>query len=49
MNPVTGVDLSALFDAVEASVTSNLPAILGVAAIIIGVTVVVRLFKRIAR
>lgn len=45
----TGVDLSALFDAVEASITSNLPSILGVAAIIIGVTVVVRLFKRVAR
>ena len=48
MNP-TGVDLKALFDAVEASINSNLPSILGVAAIIIGVTVVVRLFKRIAR
>jgi len=48
MNP-TGVDLSTLFDAVEASINSNLASILGVAAIIIGVTVVVRLFKRIAR
>jgi len=48
MNP-TGVDLSALFDAVQASISNNLPAILGVAAVIIGVTVVVRLFKRIAK
>lgn len=47
--PATAVDLSALFDAVESSITSNLPAILGVAAMIIGVTVVVRLFKRLAK
>ena len=46
---MTPVDLSALFESVEASITANLPAILGVAAIIIGVTVVVRLFKRIAK
>jgi len=45
----TSVDLSALFDAVQSAITSNLPSILTVAAIIIGVTVVVRLFKRIAR
>ncbi len=48
MNP-TGVDLSALFGAVESTITTNLGSILGVAAIIIGVTVVVRLFKRVAR
>jgi len=45
----TGVDLSALFDAVTASINGNLSSILGVAAIIIGVTVVVRLFKRVAK
>lgn len=45
----TAVDLSALFNEVEAAITGNLPAILGVAAIIIGVTVVVRLFKRLAK
>lgn len=49
MEPITGVDLSALFDAVEASISSNLPAILGVAAMIIGITVVIRLFKRVAK
>ena len=49
MEPVTGVDLSALFGSVEAAITANLPSILSVAAIIIGVTVVVRLFKRLAK
>ncbi len=48
MNP-TGVDLSVLFDSVQASINANMASILGVAAIIIGVTVVVRLFKRVAR
>ena len=48
MTPTT-VDLSALFEQVQSAITSNLPSILGVAAVIIGVTVVVRLFKRIAR
>jgi len=49
MGATSTVNLTALFDAVESSITSNLPAILGVAAIIIGVTVVVRLFKRVAK
>jgi len=48
MTPTT-VDLSALFTDVQSAITSNLPSILSVAAIIIGVTVVVRLFKRIAK
>ena len=45
----TGVDLSTLFTQVEQAITANLPAMLGVAAVIIGVTVVVRLFKMLAR
>lgn len=45
----TAVDLSALFDQVEAAISANLPSILGVAAMIIGITVVVRLFKRLAK
>jgi len=49
MEPILSVDLSALFDSVIASINSNLPSILGVAAVIIGVTVVVRLFKRVAK
>ena len=49
MEPIVGVDLSALFDAVKASINSNLASILGVAAMVIGITVVVRLFKRVAR
>ena len=49
MEPIVGVDLSLLFDTVKASINSNLPAILGVGAMIIGITVVVRLFKRVAR
>lgn len=48
MTPTT-VDLTALFESVQGAITENLPAILSVAAIIIGVTVVVRLFKRIAK
>ncbi len=43
------VNMSELFSSVQAAITSNLPSILSVAAIIIGVTIVVRLFKRIAR
>jgi len=43
------VDLSVLFEQVQSAITSNLPSILGVAAIIMGVTVVVKLFKRLAR
>ncbi len=43
------VDLSTLFTEVQAAITTNLPSILGVAAMIIGITVVVRLFKRIAK
>jgi hypothetical protein len=46
---MASVDFSTLFDAVKNAVTSNLTSMLGVAAVIIGVTVVVRLFKRIAR
>jgi len=45
----TAIDLSTLFNAVQEAITGNLPSILGVAAIIIGVTVVVRLFRRLAR
>lgn len=48
MNP-TAVDLSALFSEVQGAITANLPSILGVAAMIIGITVVVKLFKRLAR
>ena len=43
------VDLTGLFNSVQDAITANLPAMLGVAAVIIGVTVVVRLFKRLAR
>lgn len=46
---MTAIDLTTLFDSVKGAITANLPAMLGVAAIIIGVTVVVRLFKRLAR
>lgn len=49
MNPTSSVDLSALFTQVQNAITSNLPSILGVAAMIIGITVVVRLFKRLAK
>ena len=49
MDPIVGVDLSLLFDTVKASINSNLPSILGVAAMVIGITVVVKLFKRVAR
>lgn len=48
MNP-TAVDLSPLFSQVQSAITANLPSILGVAAMIIGITVVVRLFKRLAK
>lgn len=43
------IDLSALFNSVQSAITSNLPAMLSVAAVIIGVSVVVRLFKRLAK
>jgi hypothetical protein len=46
---VVGLDFTSLFETVQSAITTNLPAILGVTAIIIGVTVVVRLFKRLAR
>lgn len=46
---MTGIDFSALFETVQSAITSNLPAMLGVTAIIVGVTVVVRLFKRLAK
>jgi hypothetical protein len=49
MEPIASVDLSALFTQVQSAITSNLPSILGVAAMIIGITVVVKLFKRIAK
>ena len=49
MGGTTGVDLSVLFDQVQAAISSNLSSILGVGAMIIGITIVVRLFKRIAR
>lgn len=48
MTPTT-VDLTALFESVQASINSNLSAILGVGAMIIGITVVIRLFKRVAK
>lgn len=48
MEPTT-VDLTALFESVQGAITGNLPAILSVAAMIIGITVVVRLFKRVAK
>lgn len=43
------IDFSALFNSVQGAITSNLPAMLSVAAVIIGVTVVVKLFKRLAK
>jgi len=43
------VDLSTLFNTVQEAISSNLPSILGVAAMIIGVTVTVRLFKRLVK
>ena len=45
----TAIDLSALFTEVQSAITGNLPSILGVAAMIIGITVVVKLFKRLAK
>jgi len=43
------VDLSTLFNTVQEAISSNLPSILAVSAMIIGVTVTVRLFKRLVK
>jgi len=49
MNAASAIDLSTLFSEVSNVIAANLPSMLTVAAMIIGVTVVVRLFKRLAR
>jgi len=43
------VDLSAMVNTIEGLITGNLNTILGLAAIVIGAPLVVRLFKRVVR
>jgi len=43
------VDLSSMVSAIEGLITGNLTTILGLAAIVIGAPLLVKLFKRIVR
>jgi len=43
------VDLSSMVTTIQNLITGNLPTVLGLAAIVIGAPLVIRLFKRIVR